>query len=172
MQHDETFVRQVRGSAVLKLLGMYGIPIGHRRHNDPEVLNLLRQGKLTQRQLNTIKWELRCIQCDCIPIGLSFQGSVDFRCNEPGCIQSRSAVRPVLVPDAILTEYPPKTNLEQILANAICICDGVPPNVSLDPPRTRRVVRVPNTQDWLYSESELSAFITFGLKHQVRTCTK
>ena len=168
LEQDDAFVRQVRGTAVLKLLGMYGVPIAHRRHTDPEVLNLLRQGKLTQRQLNTIKWELRCVRCDCIPIGLSFEGSVDFRCDEQGCAQLKSSARSILVPDAVLTEYPPKTNRDQILAEAIRMCDGVPPDVTLEPPRTRLVVRVPNTLDWLYSDSDLSAFFTFGLKHWIR----
>ena len=172
LQQDEAFVQHVRGRAVLKLLGMYGIPTERRRHNDPEVLNLLRQGKLTQRQLNTIKWELRCIRCDCIPIGLSFTGSVEFRCKESGCTQSRYSTRTVLVPDAIRCEYPPLTDKDEILRTAIRMCHGVPPDVTLEPPRTRLIVRVPNTMDWLYSDSELSAFFTFGLQHQNRICTK
>lgn len=167
LQNDEAFLGQVRGeSAVGKLLGMYGIPGGHRRHSDSEVIALFRQNKLTQRQLNTIKWELRCIRCDCIPVGVSFRDVVEFRCSEPGCAQSSTPVRSVLIPDSILAGHPPTTGWEQILSGAIQSCRGVLPEFSTEQPRTRIVVRVAPTADWLYSDSELSAFIVYGLKHQ------
>jgi hypothetical protein len=86
LKKDKEFVKQVRGAGALhKLLGMWGLPPGLRRHDDPQIVNLFRQGWLTRQQVNAIKWEIRCIRCGCIPVGLTFSGAVEFRCVEPGC---------------------------------------------------------------------------------------
>lgn len=167
LRDDKAFVPQLRGeSAVRKLLGMYGIPSGHRRHNDSEVIALFRQHKLTHRQLNMIKWELRCIRCDCIPVGVTFRDAVEFRCSEPGCAQYSTPVRSILIPDSVLVAHPPSTAWEKILSGAIQSCRGVPPDLPTEQPRTRVVVRVAPTADWIYSDGELSALMVYGLKHQ------
>lgn len=166
LQNDKSFVPHVRGErAIRQLLSMYGIP-RDRRHNDSEVLALFRQNKLTQRQLNTLKWELRCLRCDSIPVGITFRTAVEFRCTEPQCTQRTTPVRSILIPDSLLVTHPPTMAWERLLSTAIQSCRGVPPQRLIEHPRTRIVARVAPTADWMYSDDDLSAFIVYGLKQQ------
>jgi hypothetical protein len=167
LRDDEAFVHQVRGeSAVRRLLGMYGIPPERRSHSDSEVIGLLTRGRLTQRQLNTIKWGLPCVRCGCIPIGVTFGDVVESRCDEPGCVQRTMPVRPILIPESVVRDHAPFSSWGQILSDAIQSCGGVPPAPSCDQPTLRIAVRIAPTAEWIYTDSELSAFIIYGLKNQ------
>ncbi|SRR6266404_1772377 len=174
LHKDQQFVKLVRGiPALQKLLSMWGVPPGHRRHDQTEVTNLLRQGWLTRHQVNTIKWELRCIRCDCIPVGITFRNTVEFLCAEPGCAISSTPVRTILIPEKILQSHPPLAPWDEVLSSAIESCQGKPPQFSLDSPRSRIVVRVAPTDDWIYSDDELSCFVIHGLtRMKVKTCAR
>jgi len=161
---DGEFVRQVRGAgAVQKLLGLLGVSPNNRRHDDPGVLRLARQGRLTRAQLNTLRWAVRCVECGCLPSGLTFRGEVAFRCDVPGCAQRKTPVRSVPIPDQVLRPSKHSGSLTELLERAITECRGEPPEVRRVPPFSRVTVRVNPTADWLYSDEELSAFLTFAL---------
>jgi hypothetical protein len=166
---DMAFVEQVRGiGAVHKLLGMLGVPPDKRRHGDPEIMRLARSGKLTRTHLNTLRWSLRCSECNSLPSGLTFQGAVAFRCDLPGCDEDRTPVKSVLIPDHVIRRKGQNLSLTKALDWSISQCRGVPPNVNLSPPYSRVAVRISPTADWLYTEEELSAFLTFALSHDTQ----
>lgn len=164
---DSDFIRHVRGAAAVhKLLGMLGVTPDRRRHDDPEVLRLARTGKVTRAQLNTLRWAVRCAECECIPAGVTFDGSVAFRCEIPGCAQGSPPVRSVLIPDQLVREVGRAKNFTDIIDWAIARCDGLPPRHEPDATRTRVTVRVSPTTDLLYDDEDLSAFLAFGLRHE------
>lgn len=174
LQKDHQFIRQVRGAPALhKLLSMWGIPPGHRHYDHVEVLNLLRQGRLTRKQVNTLKWELRCVKCGCIPVGVTFRNAVEFLCKESGCETASKPVRTILIPSATLKTHPPRASWDEILSCAIESCQGKPPKLALGSPKSRIVVRVAPTDDWIYGDDELSCFVVYGLTHMtVKTCER
>ena len=166
---DAAFVRHVRGiEAVHQLLGMLGVPPDKRRPDDAEIIRLVRSGKLTRAQLNTLRWNIRCTECNCLPSGLTFQGVVAFRCDVPGCTENRTPVKSILVSDQIIGRERAGLSLTEALDWAITQCRGVPPNVKLSPPYSRVTARVSQTADLLYTEEELSAFLTFALSHSTK----
>ncbi len=163
---DAAFIKQVRGiEAVHQLLGMLGVPPDKRRPDDAEIIRLGRSGKLTRGQFNTLRWNIRCTECNCLPSGLTFQGVVAFRCDVPECAENRTPVKSILVPDQIIGRVRQSLSLTKALDRAITQCRGVPPEVKLSPPYSRVTVRVSPTADWLYTEEDLSAFLTFALSH-------
>lgn len=161
---DGEFVRHVRGaSAVQKLLGLLGVPPDNRRHDDPEVMRLAHQGRLTRAQLNTLRWAVRCVECGCLPSGLTFRGEVAFRCDITGCAQRKTPVRSVLIPDQVIQLNKRGGSFTELLELAITECRGEPPKVRRVMPLSRVTVRINPTADWLYSDEDLSAFLTFAL---------
>ncbi|HEX8494414.1 MAG TPA: hypothetical protein VF658_16340 [Pyrinomonadaceae bacterium] len=165
---DEEFIRHVRGAvAVQKLLAMLGVPPDKRRHDDPEVTRLARKGRLTLAQLNTLRWAVRCVECGCLPSGLTFRGEVAFRCDITGCALRRTPVRSVLIPDQVLQLTKHGGSFTELLERAIAECHGEPPKVRRVPPFSRVTVRVNPTADWLYSDEEMSAFLTFALLNRM-----
>jgi hypothetical protein len=169
---DLEFVRHVRGAgAVQQLLGMLGVPPHKRRHDDPEVTRLARRGVLTRAQLNTLRWAVRCVECDCLPSGLTFRGEVAFRCDIPGCALLKTPVRSVTIPDQALKLYKQGSSFTELLECAIAECRGEPPKVKREPPFSRVTIRINPTADWLYSDEELSAFLTIGLLHSTTVYT-
>ena len=86
---DLTFIRKMRGaSAVHKLLDWFSVPRRSRRHDDPEIEKLVRDGRLTVAQQNALEWELRCLRCESIPCGITFKGNYEFRCDRADCKKS------------------------------------------------------------------------------------
>ena len=86
IRDDIDFLNRVRGrEAVYKLLELMHVPPDNRRYDDQEVRRLIRQGRLTQEQHNSLKWGQRCDFCHMIPSGVNFQGKVEFRCDRPDC---------------------------------------------------------------------------------------
>lgn len=161
---DIEFVKHVRGAdAVQQLLGMLGVPPNKRRHDDPEVTRLARRGILTRAQLNTLRWAVRCVECGCLPSGLTFRGEVAFRCDISGCALLKTPVRSVTIPDQALKLNRQGSSFTELLERAIAECRGEPPKVKRVPPFSRVTVRVNPTADWLYSDEELSTFLTFAL---------
>lgn len=165
---DDNFVRHVRGGgAVRQLLGMLGVPPDRHRHDDPEVIRLVRQGKLTRAQLNTLRWEVRCVECGCLPSGLTFRGEIDFRCDTAGCALRKTPVRSVPVSDRALQTHTRGGGFTELLERAVRECSGEPPEVRHEPPFSRVTVRVAPAADWLYTDEELSAFLTFALLNRM-----
>jgi hypothetical protein len=159
---DHRFLRQVRGlNAVRKLLVKM---VGTSDHRNPEVRRCVVTRVLSYRQALALRTQLKCARCDTMPEGIDFRGQVDFRCGVPGCM-ARTPARSPHVSIPLLQKA--RTPLDQILANAIEQCHGVPPPLpECDGPRGRVTVRVSRTVDWLYSDEELAAFLSYGLSQQ------
>lgn len=86
LAEDEDFLPHVRGvKAVRKLLWKAYEIYPDSGHNDYQVRNLLQQNKLTEAQWNSLKWGIFCHRCDAIPVGRTFNGTVEFRCNKEDC---------------------------------------------------------------------------------------
>lgn len=87
LAEDKDFLPHVRGvKAVRKLLWIaFEIHSSDSSHNSTEVLHLLRTKKITEAQWNALKWGIFCYRCDSIPVGQTFRGTVEFRCNQKDC---------------------------------------------------------------------------------------
>src|SRR5215212_3648441 len=102
LRDDMDFTRHVRGlAAIRKLLSMFGLAPAEMQYNSDAVRSLLRQGKITNLQHNALKWELRCLSCDSVPVGLTFDGKLESRCNQPGCRIRSIQAKYVRLPDSI-----------------------------------------------------------------------
>lgn len=83
---DLAFLNQVRGiEAIKKVLKWFYVPPHQQRHDSQVVLDLLKQKKLTSSQQLALKWSIRCSECNSIPCGLTFKGTMEYRCRVPDC---------------------------------------------------------------------------------------
>lgn len=83
---DRSFLQQVRGlKATRHILRLMGLPPEILRDNHPQILQLVRQGKLTESQRSCLAWDLPCAECNRVPVGVTFDGRVEFRCDRKGC---------------------------------------------------------------------------------------
>lgn len=83
---DTEFLPHVRGvKAVRKLLWKAYEISPNAYPDDSEVMHLLKQSKLTKTQWNTLKWGIFCHRCHTIPVGQTFKGTVEFRCDKDDC---------------------------------------------------------------------------------------
>jgi hypothetical protein len=164
LREDADFIHQVRGlAAVRKLLSLLGLSPTDIRYESDGVRNLLRQGKITNLQHNALK-SLRCLSCDSLPIGLTFQGKLESRCNTLGCKIGAVQVKRLLLPDSVLKENSNDLRAEQTLMHAIEECYGTPPTVDFGrEPKSAILVRIDPTTAFMYSEDELSGFLLHGL---------
>ena len=167
---DAEFIRRVRGlPAVRKLLGLLGVTGDESRYDSEEVRRLLRRGLITVRQHNSLKWELKCLTCDSIPVGLTFDGRLESRCDRPGCALGAKQAKRLLLPDPVVKAFRNNLRAEETLASALEECRGVPPAPPpYEGPRTPMIVRVDATAAWTYSDEELSAFLLHGLMRRNR----
>lgn len=86
LSEDTKFLPQIRGfKAVRKFLWrVYEIePTAEPKGT--EIMHLLRQGKITRAQWNSLNWGIFCYRCDSIPEGQTFEGNIEFRCQREGC---------------------------------------------------------------------------------------
>jgi hypothetical protein len=167
--NDQSFLSQVRGlRATRQLLKIMGVPPENWHYEDSQVRRFVREGKLTKRQHNCLRWEIPCAQCNSVPVGFTFGGDVEFRCERQDCLNRRVDARRLLVPDwapgfAITIRF------EEALAWAVKTLDGKPPTVDLEAEsRLPIVLRVGPTLEALYSDDELVCLLVYGLKHYRR----
>jgi hypothetical protein len=163
--NDADFIRHVRGlPAVRKLLGLLGVTAAESRYDSEAVRNLLRRGLITVQQHNSLKWGLKCLTCDSLPVGLTFDGRLESRCETPGCALGATQAKRLLLPDSVVMDFRDDLRAEETLTAAIEECRGVPPSTPpYDGPRTLVIVRIDATIAWTYSSDELSAFLLYGL---------
>lgn len=82
---DISFNRNIRGvKRVRRLLRSFGIP-DNVPANDGEIKNLFQRGEISEAQLRTLEWDIPCWRCNTIPVGETFEGKVEFRCNNEWC---------------------------------------------------------------------------------------
>jgi hypothetical protein len=98
-----------------------------------------------------------------IPSGLSFQGTIEFRCDRSDCIKRITSAKRLMLPASIIKSSNINLPFEEVLAWAIEECDGIPPATlpNIGHP-TMAVVKVDETTDWLYSTDEITAFLIYG----------
>lgn len=163
--NDADFIRHIRGlPAVRKLLGMLGVTAAESRYDSEAVRNLLRRGLITVQQHNSLKWGLKCLTCDSLPVGLTFDGRLESRCETPGCALGATQAKRLLLPDSVVLDFRDNLRAEYTLASALEECRGVPPAVApYAGPRTLVIVRIDPTMACSYSDDELSAFLLHGL---------
>lgn len=166
LRDDHDFVRQVRGlPAVTKLLAIFGLAPDDMRYESNAVRNLLRRGLITNSQHNMLRWGRRCLDCDSVPVGMTFAGELESRCEKQGCSISALQAKRLLLPHDVVMQFRSDLRAEETVAKAIEELHGIPPRP--DPgggPRTAVVVRVDATTAWTYSDDELSAFLLHGLR--------
>jgi hypothetical protein len=86
LSEDADFLRQIRGISAVRSMLWYAYEIYPDTPPDnPLIKRLLAIGKITQAQVDTLKWGIRCYRCDSIPVGLTFGGSGEFRCKNVDC---------------------------------------------------------------------------------------
>ena len=86
LAEDKDFLPHVRGvKAVRKLLWKAYEIYPDSSPNSSEVMSLLKTNKLTEAQWNALKWGIFCYRCNAIPVGQTFKGTVEFRCQQKDC---------------------------------------------------------------------------------------
>jgi hypothetical protein len=95
-----------------------------------------------------------------IPSGMTFKGTLGFRCDFEDCTGRVLTARLIQLPRSIISQA--NSTFEEVLAWAIEDCRGVPPRHTNDEYPTMTTVKVDPTIDWLYSADELSAFLVHG----------
>jgi hypothetical protein len=83
---DEDFLPHVRGvNAVRKLLWKVFEIYPTVDHNDSQIMHLRRKNRLTEAQFYALEEAIFCFQCNRIPVGRTFNGTVEFRCDRDDC---------------------------------------------------------------------------------------
>jgi len=165
VQEDQDFLPHVRGYAgVRALLTCFGLQPEQQRHEDADVLRLVKVGKLTHAQHESLKWGLPCARCGSVPCGVNFKGEYEFRCDRPECAGKPKTVVPlrIRVPQADLQQcrYQP----EVLLNWAIEACNGQLPQLSLQPPFQLLTIRVPSAAAVSFSTEQLSLLLVYGIR--------
>lgn len=82
---DVSFNRNIRGvKRVRRLLRSFGIP-DNIPASDAEIVNMFQRGEISDAQFRTLQWDIPCWRCNTIPVGETFNGTVEFRCKVDGC---------------------------------------------------------------------------------------
>jgi hypothetical protein len=183
---DRAFTNLVRGrKAVSKLLTLLGVPVDQQRHYNAHVQNLQRKGTITWVQVSTLETHIQCGECLLVPSGITFTGGLDFRCDR-GCAGPRPK-QPIIPKHEVEQERPRVTTrkslhrrlrvpvdlakglmgrrLQDDLDWAIEACKGRAPRIPWG--RSDGVgvtVEIDASLAKRYSDTELNAFLTFGLQ--------
>lgn len=159
---DREFTKRVQGlKAIRKLLQMFGIAGRFQQPESPQIRQLVRQNYLTVSQAKALQWEIPCFQCQSIPCGETFHGTVEFRCPQRTCA-SRPRAQELLLPPALLKQM--RSDPTQILERSLVVCKGKVPEINdFEPPLSRRTVRLNLEADYRFSKTELAKFLAFGI---------
>jgi len=171
LQEDHQFLPQVRGYAgVCALLRSFGLQPHQLRHDDAEVLRLVRIGKLTRAQQEVLKLGVSCSSCGSIPCGVDFRGEYKFVCDQPGCgnhthAQTKAVMirHRMRVPSSILRGY--QGSLGEALSRAIRQCNGLPPAINLPALDALTVIEINPSAARQYTDEQLAAFLVYGIHH-------
>lgn len=85
LAEDHEFLQHVRGITAIRKLLWKAFEIDARNHDDQEIIRLRQKNRITEVQWQTLRAGIFCFRCDRIPVGMSFGGKYEFRCDENDC---------------------------------------------------------------------------------------
>lgn len=153
LKDDTAFIRQVRGrSALLKLLVRISL------RNDAL---LLRDKRLSQRQIAELAWEVPCAECGAIPEGPVTRigrEEIEFRCPKGRCDQLSLRGRTVLLdPNLVQRAVSGSTKrLTEVVQDALKEYQHEDGTLFVETPLKRPfTIRVTLSQHYFYSDRDI-----------------